>query len=198
MIEEETKMPALATPPPSEFTGDEPDYPYEIVDGEYVEKPMSVLSTLVNRNLAFHLDTFVRTAKVGWVVEEMLFAMPNIGRSRRPDTAFVSYSQWPRNRRIPHIAAWDLRPEIAIEVVSPSNQAYDVALKLDEYLHEGVKEVWIVYPVQRRLDVFTAPNECRVLRSGDTLTCERFLPGFAVPLAELFLDSEPLDRPDDE
>lgn len=192
-------MPATLAPPPvSDVLEREPDFPYEVVDGEYVEKPMSVLSTLVNRNLAFHLDTHVRKVKAGWVVEEMLFAMPNAGRSRRPDTAFVSYAQWPKNRIIPHVAAWDLRPEIAVEVVSPSNLADDVALKLDEYLDEGAKEVWIVYPIQHRIDVFTAPNKCQVLRKGDTLACERFLPGFAVPLAELFLDCEPLERPDDE
>src|SRR5207244_2037726 len=103
------------------------------------------------------------------------------------DVAFVSDERWPRARRVPDDAAWDVVPDLAIEVVSPSNIANEVVAKVGEYFRAGVQRVWVVYPKQPLVYVYESPTAAiRVLRVGDELDGAPLLPGFRLPLATLF------------
>ena len=90
------------------------------------------------RLLILPLGTFVKTQGLGRAVVEMLFRIdpaPNL--QRRPDLAFVSYERWPRGKRVPEDAAWDVVPELAIEVVSPTNLAEDLLAKVHDISTRG-------------------------------------------------------------
>jgi Uma2 family endonuclease len=120
-------------------------------------------------------------------VIEMLFRIDAAANlQRRPDVAFVSYERWPRSRRVPEDAAWDVVPELAIEVVSPTNLAEDLLAKVGEYLRVGVRQVWVIYPAAAQVHVHESPTHIRVLGRGDELDGGPLLPGFRLPLAELF------------
>ena len=107
---------------------------------------------------------------------------------RRPDVAFVSHSKWPANRRAPKVSVWDLVPDLAIEVVSPSNSAVDVQGKIHEYFDAGVSKVWVVYPEQKNIYIYASPTKIQVLQLGDELDGGDLLPGFKLPLSALFED----------
>ena len=78
-------------------------------------------------------------------------------------------------------------PELAVEVVSPSDSAQDLEIKIEQYLHAGARQVWILYPKQKRIYVHQPGAPVRVLNQSDTLTGGDLLPGFSVKVADLFL-----------
>jgi Uma2 family endonuclease len=162
---------------------------YEIVDGRRVElPPMSVYANLVASTLFGEFAVFCRAHPIGRILAEMLFRLPLSGsRNRRPDVAFVSYDRWPKNRPIPpRDNAWEVVPDLAVEVVSPHDLADEIIQKLTEYFQAGVRLVWIIYPQQRLVYVYDSPTQIRGLNHADELDGGTVLPGFRVPLAILF------------
>ena len=84
----------------------------------------------------------------------------------------------------------DVIPDLAIEVIKPSNKADEVIRKLREYFQAGVWRVWIVYPSVRQVYVYESFNKVVILREGDDLDGGELLPGFRLGLVELFEDAE--------
>ncbi len=183
-----TSLPPAVTPAlPSEAALDSL---YEVIDGRRVEKPpMGAFECVVNSILDQTLGAHVRANRLGRVVPEALFKINPAGNpQRRPDLAFVSYERWPRERKITSEDAWNVVPDLAIEVVSPNNKASEVLEKTGEYFRAGVRRVWIVYPIPRQVHVFSSPKQSRILGPGDSLDGEDLLPGFRLSLDELFED----------
>ena len=112
---------------------------------------------------------------------------------RRPDLAFVSFERWPRGKPVPGTNAWEVVPNLAIEVISPTNSANEVIEKLDDYFAAGVQRVWVIYPLYGKFYDYSSPTSVRILTRTDTLTGADVLPGFELPLAELF--EQPADVP---
>ena len=179
--------PALANPPE---TAQAPlDSLYEVIDGRRVEKPpMAADSVWIASILVRELGTFARTHELGRVVCEMLFHLQANRPHRRPDVAFVSYERWPRDRKLPRVDPWDVVPDLAIEVVSPTNSAAEVLARVGEYFHAGVQRVWVVYPSESFVYVYASPTEVQILQRGDELDGAPLLPGFRLPLTDLFED----------
>ncbi len=187
---------SLATTLPTQTVVQEPsteeDSLYEIVNGKRVEKPpMGTFNILVASCLDQILGNFVRTNRLGRVAQEMLFRINPTGTpQRRPDVAFVSYNRWPRDRKVDTSNGWNVAPELAIEVISPSNTAGDILEKIQEYFQFGVLRVWVVYPNVRQVYVYESPSSVRVLGITDELDGGDLIPGFRLSLAELFEDGE--------
>jgi Uma2 family endonuclease len=163
---------------------------YEIVDGQRVEPaPMGVYEVHIATTLVRFLAPFVSEHGLGRLEGEMLFQLDATGDlQRRPDVAFVSYGRWPRGRKVPRTAAWEVVPDLVIEVVSPTNSASEIVEKLDEYFRAGVRVVWVIYPIQSRVHVWESPKGARVLAVGEELDGGEELPRFRLSLAELFED----------
>jgi Uma2 family endonuclease len=102
-----------------------------------------------------------------------------------PDVAFISWKQLP-NRKYPNEPIASLIPELAVEVLSESNTRGEMERKLREYFFTGTRLVWIVDPVQRTVDVHTAPDRITRLKEGEVLDGGDVLPGFQLPLERLF------------
>ena len=170
----------------------EGDAPYEIVDGQRVEKPpMGNFQVLVASILVEKLAPYARAHGLGRVVSEMLFKINPTGKQkRRPDVAFVSFDRWARGRKINSEDGWDVIPDLAIEVISPSNMADEVVKKVGEYFRAGVRWVWVVYPIDRLIYVYESPKKNVILDVGDELDGQDVIPGFRLSLAELFEDGE--------
>ena len=107
---------------------------------------------------------------------------------RRPDVAFISNARWPFNRRAPKVAIWEMVPDLAIEVISESNTAYEVHKKIHDYFHAGVTCVWVVYPEEAEVYVYSTPKQVQVLGVGQELDGGDLIPGFRLPVAILFED----------
>jgi Uma2 family endonuclease len=182
-----TEQPVLSPSPPP----DNHEH-YEVVDGQRAETPrMGTYETDVANELNGHLWQFARTNGLGKTEVEMLFRI-DVARDlqRRPDVAFVSFQRWPRGRRAAPNDAWDVVPDLAVEVVSPSNTAAAVLVKVRDYFQAGVRLVWVVYPAEREVYAYESPTIIRVLQPGDDLDGGDVLPGFRLPLATLFEEEE--------
>jgi len=177
-------------PPPTAIAPIIPDdMLYEVVDGQVVEKKMSARETEIASILVGMLTPYLRTNRLGKVVGEMLFRInPENDLRRRPDVAFVSHARWPFNRRVPNVPVWDMVPDLAIEVVSPSNSASTILRKVHDYFKAGVARVWVVYPEQAEVYIYSTPQQVQVVGIGQELDGGDLLPGFRLPVAVLFED----------
>lgn len=165
------------------------DLVYEVIDGEIVGKPVGVQQSDIAALLVILLGAFVRANRLGRVFTELAFLVDRTrNRQRRPDVAFVSDARWPFRKRAPDVPAWDVVPDLAIEVISPSNSASELQDKILEYFASGVREMWIIYPGQRQLHRLQSPTQIEVLQMGQELDGGTILPGFRMHLSELFED----------
>lgn len=101
-----------------------------------------------------------------------------------PDIAFV------RAERLPPDGARDgmmpLAPDLVIEVFTPSNRVTEMAEKIGLYQQAGVPLIWLVRPRNRSVEVYVLGPEPRVLDAFDSLDGGDVLPGFRLPVAEIF------------
>jgi Uma2 family endonuclease len=171
---------------------DEPEGLFEVIGSQIVETPpMGTFETELASLLQNLMGPFAQSNRLGRVVTEMLFSLrPAVDRERRPDVAFVADERWPIGRRAPRGRAWAVVPDLAIEIISPGNEATAVMGKIEEYFQAGVRLVWVVYPGQRKIYVYQSPTSIRVLAEGDELDGGTVLPGFRVGLRELFGDDD--------
>jgi Uma2 family endonuclease len=141
---------------------------------------------------------YANSGNLGEVVSEVLFRLPlqhDRHRNRRPDVAFVSYERWSRGRAESYRDnAWDVVPDLAVEVVSPNDFADELMEKTREYFEAGVRQVWHVYPRQRLVQLYESLETVRVVGGAATLDGGTVLPGLSLPLADVFV-SEPTDDP---
>lgn len=166
---------------------------YEVVDGKrMVMPPMSYYAGIVASKLSGQLNVhlYAQHRPAGNVVVEVLFRLPlaqDASRNRRPDIAFVSDERWPIDRpKSSRANAWDVVPDLTVEVISPNDFAQEQLEKVLEYFEVGVRLVWVVYPEQRHVCVYESPTKVRVLTSDDTLDGGVVLPGFQLRLDRLF------------
>ena len=104
-------------------------------------------------------------------------------RSRRPDIGFVSAA---RLSLVPGEGHVPVRPDLAVGVVSPNDDAEDLEEKLVDYESAGIPLVWVVYPIARVVRVYRSDGSHRKLTEGDTLDGGDVLPGFSVVVGDLF------------
>jgi Uma2 family endonuclease len=165
------------------------DMLYEVVDGKLVEKIVGASELEIAGILDQHLGMFARTHRLGRALIEFVFRIDQAkDLQRRPDISFVSHARWPFHRRVPKVAVWDMVPDMAIEIVSPSNTADHVQEKIHEYFTAGVSRGWVVYPRQQEVYVYESPAKIQVLQLGQDLDGGELIPGFRLPLAALFED----------
>jgi Uma2 family endonuclease len=160
----------------------------ELVDGVLVEKVMGYEESEIACLIVHFLLSFVRPRKLGSVTGEAgtLRLMP--GLVRIPDVAFVSRQRLGPRRPLKPIP--DLVPDLAIEVLSKGNTRKEMERKLADYFGTGVRLVWLVDPKTRTVKVHTAADRHVVLQSDQTLDGGDVLPGFELPLREIFPPAE--------
>jgi Uma2 family endonuclease len=167
---------------------------FEIIDGRRVElPPMGANESFLASYLAAMINIFA-IDRLGIACVEVLFDL-QIGCNRRPDVALVRYDRWPRGRPIPPGDAWVVVPNLASEVVSPTNTQRELLDKLTDYFRAGVQLVWVIYPQHRQIYVYTSVKDVRVLDENDTLDGGEVIPGFTLPLATLFENQPDITAP---
>ncbi len=133
-------------------------------------------------NVVDSLSPLLRQTNLGRVYGQEGFALDGPDLIGIPDVAFV------RMDRVLNTAdnEWlQGAPDLAVEVVSPSNDPEDLAEKIEQYLEFGSQEVWIVDPRTRQVHIHATGDARRVLRAGDTLVSPLF-PGWQLPIDGLF------------
>jgi Uma2 family endonuclease len=157
----------------------------ELVDGTLVEKAMGWQESLIAAVLIEILGGFVREKNLGVVVgaDGFIELFPSLVRA--PDVSFFSWSRLPDNR-IPDAPIPSIVPDLAIEVLSLGNTRAEMARKMREYFHAGVRLVWMVDVRARTVAVYTSPTAVQVYAEADGLEAFGVLPGLMVDLKLVF------------
>ena len=158
----------------------------ELVDGTLVEKTVGSEESELAIWIAVLLSNHIRPRKLGSVLGADGMIRLRARLVRIPDVCFISVDRLPGGK-LPRKPILDIIPNLVVEVLSESNTAKEMKRKLREYFKAGVELVWHVDPLSRIVEVFTAPDKRVVLRGSQTLTGGRVLPGFKVPLKQLFV-----------
>jgi Uma2 family endonuclease len=157
---------------------------FELVNGKLVEKGMSFLSGDVATEIVIGLGGFVKAHQLGKLVIEVSFQCfpEKPSQTRRPDLAFISAA---RLGNIPLEGHVPIRPDLAIEVMSPNDNAVELDGKLIDYQSAGIPLVWVVNPTARSARVYRPDGSSQHLLESDTLDGQEIVPGFRVTVADL-------------
>jgi Uma2 family endonuclease len=165
-------------------------YKYELVAGRLRKMtPAGSLHGVVGMRLASAIQTHVDRDQLGVVfaADTGFKLASNPDTVRAPDIAFVARERIPAGG-IP-TAYWPGAPDLAVEVLSPTDVRSEIDAKIDEYLRAGVRLVWFVNPFERQITVHEPGKRPVVLDERDSLNGNAgngVLPGFNHPLARLF------------
>ena len=158
---------------------------YELVNGQLVEKPMSVLSSWVGLEAGARLRNFVVEHELGYVFGSDCGyqCFPDApAKVRKPDASFVARHKLPQGLMDGHLR---VPPDLAVEVASPNDSFRDVDEKVEEYLAAGVRSVWLINPRLRVLQVFHPNTHVLRLHDNDELREPEILPGFVCRVSDL-------------
>ncbi len=155
---------------------------YEYVKGELV--PMAAAAIVhgeIGSNVHLLLGLYVRENKLGRLyIAETTFQLGD--RVVKPDIAFVSTERLSEDK----LKGFADAPDLAIEIVSPTDKHYDVTEKALAYLKAETRLVWIIEPIMKTVMVYRSETDFTLLNYEDTLTGEDVVPGFSCLVAELF------------
>jgi len=156
------------------------DVRYELVEGELIEMPVAMFRhNQVRDTVYFILRTFLSARSLGTVVAEQPFHL--FGRTVRvPDVAFVL-----AGRTIPPDTLPEGAPDLAVEVVSPSNTPREIEQRISDYFAAGCKRVWVFHPEHQEVYIHGLAGVTR-RRADELLEDAELLPGFSVKVSEFF------------
>jgi Uma2 family endonuclease len=168
---------------------------FELVDGTLVEKIMGLKESVVAMELGSLMKEWNRKAgSLGMIAGADGPFHLYLRLIRIPDVSFTNWDRLP-GRKVPSEPVPDVAPNLAVEVLSEGNTPAEMERKLKEYFLSDVEVLWLVDPEKRNVRIFTARDEVLELHEGDTLTSDRVLPGFTVPVSRLFADLDPAPAP---
>ena len=177
----EMYLPVPTTMTLAEFL--ENDVPgYEYAKGELI--PMSPATRRhgkISVSIIRYLDRYVYENGLGEVyTAETTFQVGE--RVMKPDVAFVSTACL----EVDEDKGFPIPPDLAIEVVSPTDVHSRVVRKAFDYLNAGTRLVWVLDPVSKTVTVYRSESDIEILMHEATLTGEDVVPGFACPVGQLF------------
>ncbi len=155
---------------------------FELVDGVLVEKGMGYHESSLAYVLGGLIFEFLRKHNLGKGAGEAGMLRMAPGLVRIPDFSFIRWERFPQQFE----GMAPIAPDLAIEVLSPSNTRREMARKLREYFEFGASLVWFVDPKTRTVAVYTSPEDVTVLDQHQTLTGGQVLPGLEISLKEVF------------
>jgi Uma2 family endonuclease len=161
-------------------------YRDELVRGWVVrEPPPGAEHGGIGTELIRRLGNFVREHRLGRIVNDSGFILAETPPTvRAPDIAFIATERIPPTG-LP-VRYFPGSPDLAIEIVSPSNMPAAIQDKVDDYLAAGTRVVWVVEPRTRTITVYRPEHEVRILREDDELDGGEVLPGFRVVVGAIF------------
>jgi Uma2 family endonuclease len=153
----------------------------ELIGGEVVKMPpASLLHDLIKNRINELLMDYLRAnPQLGLKPLVEIGAHVSDYDAFIPDVSVVKRSLLPGTTRV-----FQGSPDLAIEVVSPSDTAKHLERKVDAYLQGGAKSVWIVFPESRSVMVHTRESVRKL--KADQLITDPLLPGFSTPVAAFF------------
>lgn len=164
---------------------------YELVEGRLVRMPPAGTNHGgYGADLLLSLGLYVRSHRLGRVfTTETGFLLSGINE---PDTVLGADVAFVRTERLPARGTeqtfWRLAPDLIAEIASPNQYRPEMAAKVQIWLGAGVRLAWVVWPARRQVDIWRPGRTTPVatLKADEMLDGLDVVPGFTVPVAELF------------
>ena len=160
----------------------------EFMYGRIVQKDMpSTLHALITSRVIFLMQLYLHAAGIrAYVMDNARHAQRDEGRAYLPDVELVLRENMPKDRRTLQRGPIEMRPDIAIEVLSPGTGAGRLADRVAFFLRAGVPLTWIIDPIERSLTAFRPSQPSSYHEAPDAVDGAPVLPGFKLDLTELF------------
>ena len=171
-VEEFEKMAALP---------ENQDKHLEYIGGEVIEVVSNSLSSQIAARVLARISIHVETNNLGYVTGAD-GGYRVLGEDYMPDVAFISKSQHPKRPRETWVS---FAPDLAVEVVSPSDRDPKIAVKAVNYVNAGTL-LWYFYPEDQEVHIYEPGKPVKTLTINDTLDGGKVLPGFKVALKDIF------------
>ena len=160
----------------------------ELVDGELVERePMGQKADAIAARILLAIGIHIDAEDLGLLngAQGSYQVFPNHPeRVRIPDVSFT------RRDRLPVLGPAEghsrVAPDLAVEVISPNDNASELRSKIRDYLSAGIPLIWVVNPETRDIEVIGGDGRIQLLGEGDSLDGRDILPGFSLPVSKLF------------
>jgi Uma2 family endonuclease len=163
---------------------EEDHYRYELDHGELIEVACAAYAhNQIRGRLETSLRVFLTERRIGETVAEQEFRLGE-DTVRRPNVAFLRAEVASRIDKSKSILA--VVPDLVAEIVSPNDTAQQLMRKVDQYLAAGAKCVWVIYPAERKVHAYEPNDQLRVLGKKKNLEAPELLPGFSLPVSQLF------------
>ncbi|MBZ0296233.1 MAG: Uma2 family endonuclease [Anaerolineae bacterium] len=153
-----------------------PDQRFDFIDGEVVEVSPKIVHGRIQTIIATALENYTRHSRVGKVYTEVLHVLDAV--KFIPDIS------------VNHPTAADYftqPPLLAVEIRSDSQSTEAQRRKARDYITHGTQAVWLVFPGEG-LEIYRADGSVQALATDDTLEDSTLLPGFTLPLSDIFED----------
>jgi Uma2 family endonuclease len=180
-------LPRVWTEEDLERLESETDKQYELVNGIPKEKgPESMEHSYIALNLGSELRAYVKSKKLGIALESSATYRMSGGNNRKPDVSFVAKDRLSEKRLT--TKPFDGAPDLAVEVISPTDIWWEILEKLNQYFASGCRLVWLISPFDQTVLVYRADRPSHFLQVSDLLDGEDVIPGFTMPVADLFAE----------
>ena len=160
---------------------------YKLVKGELFEMPPAGgKHGSVSMRIGASLNAYVRAHSLGEVfaAETGFVLRREPDTVRAPDAAFVSTERLSTGELPPGYL--EMVPDLAVEVVSPSDSEREVREMVADWMRAGVRLLWAIDPATRSVTVYRSTDDFSVLSEDDTLDGGQVIPGFSADIKDLF------------
>jgi Uma2 family endonuclease len=157
----------------------------ELIDGTLVEKAAGFYASRVSSVITYFIERYMDQQNLGicFGPDAPLRILPR--RVRMPDFSFVTWENLP-NRELPAEPISNFVPELVGEVISVDNSHCEMENKRRDYFQVGARLVWEIDPDTQSARVYTSPDQSQEIGPDGVLDGGEVLPGFTLPLAQLF------------
>ncbi len=162
-------------------------YKREVIEGELIMSPAGFDHEWLGARLITRMTMHVEQQALGVVCGSSLGCWMANGDVLCPDVSFISRARLASTRLAPR-KFFRGAPDLVVEIMSPFDTLGKVRKKMEDYFSSGARLAWVLNPPEKSVLVYRGPAADRLLRVTDSLDGEDVLPGFRLPLAELFAE----------
>lgn len=156
---------------------------FEYVGGEVIEVPSNPFASTIAARISGFIFMYLMQHTIGHLTGEAGGYMV-AGERYAPDVAFISKDKQPALAKQGYNPN---PPDLAVEVLSPSNDPHGMRVKIVNYLYAGAT-VWVVDPARKQVEVYRPGQSPEIVGVNGTLSGDAVLPGFTLPVKEIFPD----------
>lgn len=156
---------------------------FELIDGEVVEKVESFIPSRIAGWISTYINMYLLRNPIGYVTGADGSYILSPEHEFMPDVGYIS------KQRLPEIPMHEVRgaPDLAVEVLSPTDSKRELRRKAEDYLRFGARMVWLIFPETQRVEVYTVDDDVVELDAAGILDGGEVLPGFTLPVRDIFL-----------